>query len=77
MITGISQKKMKRMIESNETSALAWAHWEHSTGDIKMIEKENSVITFMYQLDSYSDLRCFIPESVKYFVMESILFNLN
>ena len=65
------------MIESNETSALAWAHWQHSTGDIKMIEKENSVITFMYQLDSYSDLRCFIPESVKYFIANNELLNRN
>ena len=65
------------MIESNETSALAWNHWEHSARDVKMPEIEGEVITFIYQYDWGFDLRCFIPESVKYFVMENILFNLN
>ena len=77
MIAGTSQKKRKKMIESNETSALAWQHWKQSAGDIRMPEYESELITFQYQFDSCMDLRCFIPESVKYFVMETVLFNLN
>ena len=65
------------MTELNETLILAWAHWKHSARDTRMPKYESELITFQYQFDSCMDLRCFIPESVKYFVMETVLFNLN
>lgn len=65
------------MIESNETSVLAWANWQHSAGNTVMDKRENIFITTMYLYSDHKDIRCFIPESVKYFVANNELFNRN